>query len=61
MNSEKKLKDFFIDLKIDRYLRDKIGIITDENEIIWVMPYRLSNNYAVDNETTEFINIYLED
>ena len=57
MKKEKKLKDFFIDLKIDRYLRDKVGIITDDREIIWVMPYRLSNNYAVSDKTEEFINI----
>ena len=60
MGSYKKLKNFFIDNKVDRYKRDLVPIITDDEEIIWVVPYRTSEKYIIDNNTKEIINISLE-
>lgn len=60
MNKYKKLKNFFIDEKIDRYKRDLIPIIYDDEEIIWVAPYRMSEKYIVNKSTREIINISLE-
>lgn len=60
MNKYKKLKNFFIDEKIDRYKRDLVPIIYDDEEIIWVVPYRISEKYIIDKNTKEIINISLE-
>jgi tRNA(Ile)-lysidine synthase len=61
MNGEKKLKDFFIDEKIPRELRNIIPIISDENEIIWIAGYRLSENYKIDSRTKNILAIIIEE
>lgn len=60
MDKYKKLKNFFIDNKIDRYKRDLIPIITDDEEIIWIVPFRISEKYIIDKNTKRIINISLE-
>lgn len=53
----KKLKDYFIDYKVDRLKRDLIPIITDEEEIIWVVGYRISEKYKVTEHTKNILII----
>ena len=53
--SKKKLKDYFIDLKIPREERDSILLLANGNEIVWIIGYRLNWNYRV---TSELQNIY---
>lgn len=61
MTRSKKIKDFFIDEKISRNLRDRIPLICDDEEIIWVAPYRMSSGYKTDKNTKHIINIKLEE
>lgn len=44
MSGTKKLKDFMVDRKIPQNKRDGIGIVTINNEIVWVMGYRRSES-----------------
>lgn len=53
--SKKKLKDYFIDLKIPRDERDDILLLANGNEIVWIIGYRLNWNYRV---TSELQSIY---
>lgn len=55
LTGSKKLKDFFIDLKIDREQRDLIPLLCDGDEIMWVVGYRMSEAYKVNNETTRVL------
>ena len=57
MNHNKKIKDFFIDQKVDRYKRDEIPLIISNNDIIWVVGYRQSDDYKIGKEDREFIKI----
>lgn len=57
MDKEKKLKDFFIDKKLDRLLRDKIGLICDDNNIIWVIGYGISDIYKIRNNSKHILNL----
>lgn len=57
MNGSKKLKDYFIDEKISRDLRDKIPVIADSEHILWVVGYRTSNLYMVKNNTKRVLVI----
>ncbi|MBS3735930.1 tRNA lysidine(34) synthetase TilS [Candidatus Bipolaricaulota bacterium] len=57
MNGDKKLKDFFIDLKIPRRERDKIPLVCDENGIIWVVGFRIDDRYKVDDTTEELLTM----
>lgn len=53
----KKLKDLFIDLKIPREDRCKIPVMADEQGIIFVGDYKVSENYKIDSETKEVLKI----
>lgn len=55
MGGSKKLKDFFIDEKISRELRDAIPIIHDNKNIIWIVGYRISELYKVDKNTKRIL------
>lgn len=51
MQGTKKLKDFFIDVKLPEALRPQIPLITDKDGIIWVGGMRLSEKASITNET----------
>lgn len=55
LKGTKKLKDFFIDYKVDREKRDKIPLVCDEEEIIWVVGYRISEKYKITKETSRVL------
>lgn len=57
MKGSKKLKDFFIDEKVPREQRDKIPIIHDDKNIIWIVGYRISELYKIDVNTKKVIEI----
>lgn len=57
MQGYKKLKDFFIDEKIEKYKRDKIAILTDDENIIWIVPYRMDNRYRLSKDSKNILNI----
>lgn len=60
-NHNKKLKDFFIDQKIDRNLRDQIPIILSVDKIIWLAGFRQSEEFKVDKEDKNIIKIEVRD
>lgn len=51
MKGRKKIKDYFIDEKIPRDLRDEIPLLMCGENIIWVIGYRMSEDYKVKKET----------
>lgn len=51
LKGHKKLKDFFIDLKVERGERDTIPLICDGDEIMWIVGYRISEEYKIRKET----------
>lgn len=53
---EKKLKDVMIDLKIDRNMRDVIPLLVYRDKILWVVGYKRSNYYLL-NENSHSKNI----
>jgi tRNA(Ile)-lysidine synthase len=55
LNWTKKLKDFFSDLKIPTQERDKIPVLTNGKEVIWVMGFRTSKKFLKDKNTKEVI------
>lgn len=56
-NGSKKLKKFFIDEKIPKAIRDNTPLITDGDEVIWIVGSRLNTNYYVTNTTTQIVQI----
>ena len=53
----KKLKKFFIDQKIPADKRSTLPLITDGNEVVWIIGNRLNTKYYVTNETTRVLKI----
>ncbi len=53
----KKLKNLFIDLKIPREERCKVPVVVDENEVVCVGNYKMSENYKIDAHTKEVLKI----
>lgn len=53
----KKLKDFFIDLKMPRDQRDSVPIIALQDEAIWILGYRTNSKYEVSDTTQKILYI----
>ena len=54
-NKYQKLSDYFINNKIDVSKREKILLLTDENEIIWIIGHRISSKYKVKKDTKKIL------
>lgn len=57
LTGSKKLKDFFIDYKIDRDERDKMPLVCDGDEIMWIVGLRISEKYKITDETTRILEV----
>lgn len=56
-SGNKKLKDFFIDIKLPRQQRDKVALLATGNNIIWILGYRVNSLYNVDENTKRLLYI----
>ena len=57
MKGSKKVKDIFMDLKIPIDERDEIPILCFDNEVAWIVGYRVSEKFKITNETKKVIKI----
>jgi tRNA(Ile)-lysidine synthase len=57
LGGSKKLKDFFIDAKVPRHMRDSVPIICDGRGIIWVGGYRQGEIGKVTDKTKKFLEM----
>lgn len=54
----RKLSDLFVSLKIPRWEKGLIPVITDANDvIIWVAPYRMSMEYKITDKTINVLTL----
>lgn len=53
----KKIKDYFIDQKIPREIRDQIPLLVEGNRVLWVMGYRQSTDALVTSDTENVLTI----
>ena len=59
MSGHKKLKDFFIDLKISSRERALVPILASRDHIIWVCGLRVDDRYKVTPETKRIVKVIL--
>ena len=57
MDGSKKIKDYFIDEKISKDKRDKIPLIVDGENILWILGYRSNDLYKVTDKTKRVLKI----
>lgn len=60
LNGSKKLKDIFIDLKVPKHIRNNIPLICFGDEIAWIVGYKISEKFKVDNTTKKILKIKFE-
>lgn len=51
MKNSKKLSDFFIDEKLSLKEKDNVWLLTQKNQIIWVVGYRINNDFCISSIT----------
>ena len=61
MKNSKKLSDFFIDTKMNRFEKENTWLLCAGNDIVWVVGYRIDNRFCVDSNTQHIIEIQLID
>ena len=59
-NGTKKLKEYFIDIKIQREERNEIPLLAINKEIIWIIGNKTSDNYKVTDNTNSVLKITFE-
>ena len=57
MKGSKKLKDIFIDLKLPIEERNKVPVVCFDNEIAWLVGYKVSESYKITKDTKKIIKI----
>lgn len=56
MKGKKKISDFLKDIKIQVNKKNDVYVLTNKNDIVWVIGYRLDERYKLTNSTK---NIYM--
>jgi len=59
MSGHKKLKNFFIDLKLSSKARAHIPILTHSNRIVWVCGLRIDDRFKVTDDTEKILKVTL--
>jgi tRNA(Ile)-lysidine synthase len=57
MKGTKGLADFFIDAKVPSYSRDEVPILTSKGKIVWVVGYRISDEFKVTEKTKNVLRV----
>ncbi len=58
-NGTKKLKEYFIDLKVPRDERDRVPLVAQGKEIVWVTGYKISDKFKVTDNTKRVLKLNL--
>ena len=53
----KKLKEYMIDEKIPRHLRDQVPLLADGNHILWVIGHRMSDGCKLSEHTKRAVQV----
>lgn len=57
MKGSKKIKDIFIDLKLPIEERNNVPVLCFDNEIAWLVGYKVSESFKVTKDTKKIIKI----
>lgn len=57
MAGTKKIKDFFIDAKVPREIREKAPVVVAEDKILWLAGYRIDDRFKVTRETRRILRL----
>ncbi len=60
MQGSKLLSDFFTDEKLNRFEREKVWLLLSDEEIVWVVGYRISARFGVTKKTEKVLKITVQ-
>ncbi|HDL19157.1 MAG TPA: tRNA lysidine(34) synthetase TilS [Bacteroidetes bacterium] len=61
VNFRQKVSDFFIDHKIPEHIRPQMLVLTNGENIIWLIGYRLDQRFKITDETKKVIKFEISD
>ena len=59
MKGHKKVKDFFIDLKVPPVIRKQTPILLKDDKIVWICGYRIDERFKVTEQTKRILKVTL--
>lgn len=59
LGNEKKLHDFFIDIKVPLHLRKKVPIFCDNEKIVWIGNHRIDERVKITDNTSKVLFLKL--
>ena len=59
MKGKKKLSDYFKDIKLTPAEKEKIWLLCNRNDIIWVVGKRMDERYKISNKTQKILHLQL--
>ncbi len=57
MKGEKLVSDYLIDQKIPLSEKDKVMVLTSEDQIVWLVGHRISNDFKITEESPKVLHI----
>lgn len=60
MGHNRKLSDFFIDLKLEKSTKSQIPIVCNKKNIIWIAGYRLADDFKISQKTKLYYKLRLD-
>ena len=56
----KSLKSYLVDEKVAQRQRDKILLLAEENHVVWIVGYRISEYYKITKETKVILEVTID-
>ena len=57
MQGTKKIKDYFIDLKVPQYERNRVPMLARGDEILWIIGFTTNEKYKIQSETQKCLHL----
>ncbi|MHB9055164.1 MAG: tRNA lysidine(34) synthetase TilS [Paludibacteraceae bacterium] len=61
MEQNKKISDFFINSKLNRFQKDNVWILLSEDKIVWIVGLRTDNRFRITEKTQNIVEISFKD
>ena len=57
----KSLQDYFVNEKVPKQERDQIYLLTEQEHVVWIPGYRISQYYKVSADTENILQVSILD
>lgn len=57
MKGMKKVKDYFIEKKVPRRMRDRVPLLISDDKVIWVVGFRVDHRVRINEETVKVLEV----